>query len=175
MPNSPRYLFDSDVLITSKNIHYQPTFCAPFWDWIVAGHDAGVFFSVDKVKAELLNGKKSDPLHAWCAKSELAGFFLDTKPCMSKWGDLAKWVMDPARPYVTAAKDKFLHVDSADAWLIAYAAQEGNFEIITHEMSAPDSRTSVKIPDAAKAMGVNTILLHQCLSKHATGVFKFKP
>ena len=65
-----RYLFDSDVLINAKNFHYNPKFCPEFWDWIVAGHNAGLLFSIDKVRDELLNGKKDDPLYGW-AKAEV--------------------------------------------------------------------------------------------------------
>jgi hypothetical protein len=174
MPGSPRYLFDADVLINSKNIHYQPAFCEPFWDWIIAGHEAGAFFSIDKVKGELLNGDKKDPLYSWCQGAKLAKFFLDTKECVSKWGDLSKWVTHADRPYVRAAKEKFLHPESADAWLIAHAAHTGNFLIITNETSQPECKSKVKIPDAAAAMGVSTTKLHDVLAKHATKFFSFQ-
>jgi predicted trehalose synthase len=75
--------------------------------------------------------------------------------------------------YVKAAKDKFLQAESADAWLIAYAAQAGGYQIITNEVSEPNSKSVVKLPDAAAAMGVKTAKLHDVLARHAAGFFKF--
>ena len=48
MPSSMRYLFDSDVLIASARLHYAPAYCQLFWDWLSAGHKAGLFFSANE-------------------------------------------------------------------------------------------------------------------------------
>lgn len=69
-----RYLFDSDVLIASARLHYAPAYCQLFWDWLSAGHKAGLFFSIDKVKGELLDGQQ-DPLNQWVALPEHKKFF----------------------------------------------------------------------------------------------------
>jgi len=54
-----RYLFDADVLISAKNFHYNPGFCPEFWECILVGHNAGLLFSIDKVRDEMLNGNKA--------------------------------------------------------------------------------------------------------------------
>lgn len=169
-----RYLFDSDVLISAKNFNYKPSFCPAFWDWIIAGHNANAFFSIDKVKKELLNGDRDDPLYAWSQDQSLSGFFLDSKPSISKWAELSQWANDPKRQYLPAAKAKFLNVASADAWLIAYAAMTGDFLIVTNEVSAPQSKRDIKLPDAALALGVKTVSLPSVLTQHAHGNFVFK-
>lgn len=170
-----RYLFDTNVLITAKNFHYSPGFCPEFWDWIVAGHKAGLLFSIDKVRDELLNGNKEDPLYAWARSETLGGFFLNSKLATAKWAQLSQWANDPKRGYFEAAKAKFLDEGSADAWLIAVAAHEGDFRIITNEVPAPEAKRDIKIPDAAAALGVITIALHEVLAMHALPGFKFKP
>ena len=175
MPGRNKFLFDSDVLITAKNLHYPPAVVPEFWDWIEAGHKAGYFYSIDKVKKELLNGGQSDPLYSWAQKSSLNTYFLDSKPAAAKWRELSAWATDPARPYLPAAQAKFLDAESADAWLVAYAAMAGDYTIMTNEVAAPESKHTIKIPDAALALGVMTIKLPGLFAVHAAAHFKFKP
>jgi hypothetical protein len=52
--------------------------------------------------------------------------------------------------------DVFLDADEADAWLVAYALKFG-FPLVTNEVSAPDSKKSIKIPDACVPFGVRAI------------------
>lgn len=144
MPNNKRYLIDSDVLISSKNLYYRPDFCEAFWSWIISGHKAGHLFSIDKVKQELLNGNKNDPLYHWAQSDALKDFFLGSAPSAPKWKDLASWAIKG--DYLQAAKDKFLNIGSADAWLFAVAATEGDCVIVTNETSAPNSLKNIKHP-----------------------------
>lgn len=172
MLNNKRYLIDSDVLISSKNLYYRPDFCAAFWTWIISGHKAGHLFSIDKVKQELLSGNKDDPLYDWAQSDALKDFFLVSAPGTPKWRDLASWAVKG--DYLQAAKDKFLNVSSADAWLIAVAATEGDFVIVTNETSAPNSLKNIKLPDAAKALNVTTIPLFELLQSKAHKTFEYK-
>jgi len=57
-----RYIIDTNVFIQGKNFHYDFGFCTGFWDWIRVGFDAGLFFSIDKVRRELMAGHATDPL-----------------------------------------------------------------------------------------------------------------
>ncbi|QOJ22936.1 MAG: DUF4411 family protein [Gammaproteobacteria bacterium] len=36
----------------AKNFHYSPSFCQAFWEWIVAGNNNSVFFTIDRVADE---------------------------------------------------------------------------------------------------------------------------
>jgi hypothetical protein len=174
MKSSVRYLLDSDVLITAKNLHYNPNFCTNFWMWIAHGFQQGIVYSIDKVRDELLNGKNDDPLHTWASQPALDGFFLNSLPSTPKWQLLAGWAVGRQPPFQAAALDKFLDVKSADAWLIAFAAHHPGFMIVTNEQSAPESRKSIKLPDAAAAVGAATVSLFDVLSTHAIGDFAFK-
>lgn len=170
-----RYLLDSDVLVVSTRIHYHPGFCAAFWDWVDFGFNSGHFYSVDKVKDELVAGDEEDALYQWCKRPALKNFFLPTKGTTSKWGDIANWAQQRKPEYLDGAKAKFLNVKSADAWLIAYAATNPGFTIVTNERGEPNSRRDIKLPDAAAAQGVRTMPLSQLLRTHAHNNFTFKP
>lgn len=164
MPSRTRYLFDSDVLIASARLHYAPAYCQVFWDWLASGHKAGLFFSIDKVKSELLDGDK-DHLKAWADANP--GFFQSSSDSLPYWGKLSTIANDPAKQYKPAAKKKFLDLEKADAWLIAHAAHQGNFVIITNEKSEPQSKREIKLPDAAGWLSVKTVKLFDVLRAHA--------
>lgn len=174
MKSSVRFLLDSDVLITAKNLHYNPNFCTNFWMWVAHGFQHGTVYSIDKVRDELLNGKEDDPLRGWASQPALDGFFLNSVPSAPKWQKLATWAIEHVPPFQAAAQDKFLDVKSADAWLIAFAAHNPGYVIVTNEQPAPESRKSIKLPDAAAAVGVSTMSLFDLLSQHAIGDFAFK-
>ena len=169
-----RYLFDSDVLISSARFHYHPNYCQAFWEWIAAGHQAGLFFSIDKVKNELLDGDK-DPLHVWAESPALKGFFQNSLPSLPVWGKLSQEANNPSRKFMMAAKTKFLNADKADAWLIAHAAHHKDFTIITNEASAPNSIRDIKLPDASAWLDVPTTKIHPILHKFAKANFSFSP
>lgn len=173
MTGATRYLLDTDVLVASKRIHYHPDFCQLFWDWIDAGHQGGTLYSIDKVQGELLGGNDEDLLYQWCQRPNLSEFFLESKGAAAKWADLAQWASKRIPQYLPGALTKFLHVQSADAWLIALAASGKNWTIVTNEVRAPDSKRDVKLPDAASALNVPTISLAELLRKHAKTNFTF--
>lgn len=173
MPSKIRYLFDSDVLITAARVHYAPAYCQAFWDWLTEGHKKGLFYSIDKVKKELLDGNK-DPLNDWAGSDNLNNFFYASLPALGQWKKISNFALDPAKGFTSAAKSKFLDADKADAWLIAYAAQEGNLVIVTNEASAPNSKADIKLPDAAAWLGVKTVKLYDILKIHAGHNFTLK-
>jgi hypothetical protein len=173
MTGAAQYLLDTDVLVASKRIHYHPNFCQLFWDWIDVGHRSAAFYSIDKVKSELLGGNEEDLLHEWCRRPNLKNFFLPTKSAAPTWSELARWAQSRLPAYKPAALAKFLAVKSADAWLVAYAATNRGFVIVTNEVPAPQSQRDIKLPDAAAALGVPTISLPQLLRKHAKSNFAY--
>ncbi|WP_288408308.1 DUF4411 family protein [uncultured Herbaspirillum sp.] len=174
MASNKKYLLDSDVLIGAKNIYYRPNFCAAFWDWVEAGHASEKIFSIDKVKAELLNAKETDVLYSWAQRPTLSNFFLPSMAAAPKWADLSNWAVDAANSFSMTAQSKFLNAESADAWLIAYAAHAKGYTVVTNEVSAPFSKRNIKLPDAAKVLSVETISLFDLLHMHARNTFDFK-
>jgi hypothetical protein len=173
MPSNARYLLDSDVLITAKNLHYNPQFCGAFWRWVQDAHQAGKVFSIDKVKSELLAGGRTDVLYSWVQEPQLADFFLKSADGVAQWKKLATWAQSPEKAFKASAQAKFLDANSADAWLIAYAAHTGDCTIVTNEKPAPESKKYIKLPDAAAAVGVPTTTLFEVLRAHSGADFSF--
>lgn len=168
-----KYLIDTDVLVSSKRINYHPDFCQLFWDWVELGHSNGTFFSIDKINGEIAGGDEEDMLRQWSKRSALSQFFLPTKSATAKWADLANWARSRQPKFLPAAVSKFLDAKSADAWLIAYAASEPGWTVVTNEVSAPDSKKDIKLPDAGTALGVITMSLPKLLRLHAKSNFTF--
>ncbi len=166
-----RYLIDSNVFIQAKNFHYRFGFCQGFWEWLTEAHQAGLVFSIDKVRKELNNGKKDDPVRNWI--DELPDtFFIDDitdSDVIKHYSKIMNWVATDTH-YTPQAKAEFANADVADAFLVA-AAKAGNFTIVTHEISNPNRKNRVMLPDAAKSFNVSSIMIYDLLSQHATGNF----
>ncbi|MDP3010945.1 MAG: DUF4411 family protein [Methylococcales bacterium] len=170
-----RYLIDANIFIQAKNLHYRFEFCQGFWDWLIQAHQAGIIFSIDKVKMELKNGRDDDPVKNWMIDSSLNNFFLpDTRDSsvMSSYGQIMSWLASDTH-YTQPAKNEFARFDVADAFLIA-VAKTYDYTIVTHEQSRPEAKKRVLIPDAANAFGIRTIMIYDLLSEHAEGNFALK-
>jgi hypothetical protein len=169
-----KYLLDANVFIQAKNLYYRFDFCEGFWSWIEDAHTGGCAYSILKVKDELMAGSKGDPAKAWASNLPGAFFLADVSnaECMKVYGEVINWAQS-VKQYKDNAKEKFASFGNADAFLIAAAKCYG-FEIVTQEKSAPDSQSHIYLPDAAKAMKVQTHFIYDFLSKHATQTFKYK-
>ena len=143
------YLLDSDTLISSHRRYYPFDFCPGFWEWLELKYSQQRIFSVDVVYAELQKG--GDELSHWAKSIKEKKFFLDTDDIrtvaniqkLTQWADASRY------------KPEAIHEfhNSADLVLIAYAKTFG-FVLVTNEKSEPDSKKSVKIPDACKFLGL---------------------
>jgi hypothetical protein len=171
-----KYIVDANVFIQGKNFHYDFAFCEGFWDWVAAGHQAGVIYSIKKVREELLKGNKGDLGRAWAMKMP-ATFFLDDvgdTDVMKEYANTMNWANKDTH-YLAGAKNRFAEADRADAFLLAYAKAHGH-EIVTQEKSNPDKRKEIPIPDAAIKLGnIKTITIYELLTTHAKPTFVFKP
>ena len=139
------FLVDSDVFITSKNPYYAFDICPGFWNSLVHHYHAGGVRSIDRVRVELLAGRKTEDLVKW-VKSELAReFFLDTsgEDIVSAYEEVMLWVQRNPQ-YLDPAKAKF--ATEADGWLVAYAMADGGM-VITNEQSRPESKSRILLPD----------------------------
>lgn len=140
------YLLDSNIFITAKNRHYGFDFVPAFWDWLDAGHTAGVLCSTSKVRQELLAGQ--DELTQWA--TERTPLFLSPDAAMlPSLRLLTQWATSAS--FTPAAIATFLN--SADFELVAYAHAHQH-TVVTHEQPSPLSKKRILIPDACDAMDV---------------------
>ena len=70
------YLVDSDVFITAKDLYYPFDICPGFWKSLLHHHRAGRVYSTDRVRSELLAGRKTEDLVQWVRSEVPGGFFL---------------------------------------------------------------------------------------------------
>ena len=57
-----------------------------------------------------------------------------------------------------AGFEKFIDADKADIYFVALTVLEpGQYTVVTEEISAPESKNDIKLPDACKAHGVRCI------------------
>ena len=60
-----RYIVDSDVFIPAKNLYYAFEICPGFWASVIRHHRKGRVYSIDRVRSEVLAGRKTENLVQW--------------------------------------------------------------------------------------------------------------
>jgi len=140
------YLIDSNIFIEAKNRYYAFDIAPGFWEWLDQAHAAGSVCSIEEVQTELTLG--TDPLSDWAKDRD--GFFLPMDAAaVACFPRLTAWASSQA--FTEAAVTTFL--GEADYFLVAFALAHGH-KLVTHELSNPNARSRVMIPDACIAMGV---------------------
>ena len=165
-----QYLLDANVLMEAKRRYYRFGLCPGFWDCLVWQHKQGAVASIDRVKKEIEDGK--DDLAQWAKAHCPKTFFMPTTDNkVATWfGKMAAWVQTQPQ-YFPGAQANFS--SGTDAWLIAYA-KEHSCILVTHEVSAKESRKEVKIPDVYDAFGVDYVDTFEMLEKLKTS-FTWQP
>jgi predicted nucleic acid-binding protein len=144
----PKFLLDTNVLISAHRSYYAFDICPGFWDAVKAGHATGRVFSTQRVLSELRRG--GDALQDWVETELPDGFFLDDSSAdvISEYAPMMQWVQ--SRDFHTSAKIKF--ATDADGWLVAMAKQTG-YTLVTHEARS-DAKARVPMPNVCDQFGV---------------------
>jgi len=161
MTGQLRFLVDADVLISAHRQYYRFSFCPAYWRALLLHHDQKYLASIGPVRTELLRGK--DQLANWVKDTVPRSFFVgvDDSSVIDAYGTLSSWVAG-RRELSAEAKAKF--ASSADGWLVAYA-QVNHFAVCTYEVSRPEAKSRVMIPDVANHCGVTCILPQDMLDQ----------
>jgi len=146
------YVLDSDVFIAAKNSYYAFAICPGFWDSLIHHHEQGNICSIDKVRGELLAGRKTEDLVQWVKGQLPSAFFRDTddEDVVNAYGQVMLWVQRNGQ-YYDYAKAKF--ATEADGWLVAYAMVHG-VTVITNEQPRRQSRNRILLPDVCTQFNV---------------------
>ncbi|KAA1258379.1 hypothetical protein LF1_08980 [Rubripirellula obstinata] len=149
----PGFLLDADAFIRSHHDFYSPDFCPGFWEAILRAHDLKRVASIKQVRRELISGK--DELADWVKSQTPATLFKEERDVkiQRKFTEVIEWVRQNDQYHLTA-RNRFIR--GADPWLIAYASVN-DYVIATFEVSAPDSKAKVKLPDVADAFDVQCV------------------
>ena len=163
MSTNRPYVLDSDVFIAAKNSYYAFAICPGFWDSLIHHHGAGNVCSIDRVRIELLAGRKTEDLVRWVKRQLPPAFFLKTneESVTEAFGQVMLWAQRNTQ-YFDQAKAKF--ATEADGWLVAYGMVHG-VTVITNEQPRPQSRNRILLPDVCNEFSVaykNTFeMLHE--------------
>ncbi len=124
-------------------------------------HENNRVASIEPVRREILQGK--DRLAAWVKSKPPKSFFkgISDKAVVTKFGKLSAWVNDRGE-YSPEAKAEF--AAAADGWLVAYA-DANEFVVCTYEVSRPESKARVMLPDVANWAGVPCVTPHDMLAE----------
>lgn len=155
------YLIDSNILIQAHRKYYPFDVMPGFWNALHELAHRSLVQSIDKVKLEVVdNCGDGDLLKDWCLANLPEDFFIDSSVALSSYIEITNWATSGSHPYTTRALAKFLATDYADSWLTSMALSNGKYTIVTEEISAPDIKREIKIPEVCDAFGLrylNTI------------------
>lgn len=156
----PDYLLDANFFIQAHRVYYPFDVVPGFWNSLIELANAGTVGSIDKVGAELFTNE--DDLAVWCQDHLPENFFGDSTQAIPQYRFVIQWAIN-RQQYTQPALDHFANAAVADAWLAAVALKSGAV-LVTHEVSSPDSKSSIKLPDVCIAHGVryvNTISMYR--------------
>ncbi|EPQ7202393.1 MULTISPECIES: DUF4411 family protein [Providencia] len=169
MMNSDRFLIDSNVFIEAKYFHYNFNYCRKFWDFILELHKAGLVYSINAVKKELI--RKEDELCLWVKNEVPDSFFEDEASSMGNYAKLMVWSQN--LNVHDKAKEDFADISKADAFLIAHAMTH-KMSLITQEKEQAGAKKRILIPNAAKENGVKTLTIYEFLARYSGQNFSIK-
>ena len=136
-----RYLLDADVLITASRHYYAMDISPGFWSCIEHFGTLGQVRSIDRVRHEIVSPPN---LVQWTTRLGNRFFlFSGSEEVVSVFSSMQTWVYSNDQ-FMDAAKEEF--ATKADGWLAAYAKVH-NYVLVTNEVSNPDSRKRVPLPD----------------------------
>lgn len=146
------FIVDADVFISAKNTYYAFDICPGFWESLIHFHREGHVYSIDRVRGELLAGRKDEDLVLWAKNNLPAEFFVDTDSdeVTDAYSDVMLWVQRNSQ-YLDRAKAKF--ATEADGWLVAYGIVH-DVVVVTNEQPRPEARNRVLLPDVCVQFGV---------------------
>lgn len=151
------YIVDANVFMQAANSYYAFDIVPKFWTWVEErlGEE---LFTVVPVKDEI--NIQNDALSVWFQGVGDPSWVLpvDDEGTQLQMPVITQHCVDYG--YKTAGIAKFL--SGADPWVIA-SARERRWTVVTQEISQPESRKRVKIPDVCDSVGVQNILVFDML------------
>ena len=153
------FVLDANVFIQAANSYYAFDIVPKFWTWMEE-HLGVELFTIAPVNDEI--SRQGDNLSKWIGGFNNPSWILpvDDEDTQLQMPKITKHCVDHG--YKPAGINKFL--DGADPWVIACALSH-NWCVVTHEVSQPETRKRVKIPDVCDSLGVENIMLFDMLRK----------
>jgi len=150
------YVVDTNFFIQAHRAHYPLDVVSSFWNKVKELAEKGSIISIDKVKYEIF--RNNDALKQWCEKNLPDNFFKDTSNITSSYSQVVSWAMSKSNHFLANALNEFLDSEEADAFIVAYVLSENHDRVVvTQEISEPNSKKKVKIPDVCIGLNVKYV------------------
>lgn len=150
------YIVDSNFFIQAHRDTYPLDVAYSFWNKVKELAWKGSIISIDKVRDELFD--KNDALEEWCKINLPEDYFKDTSEVLTEYQQIVGWATSRSLHYSINALNEFLSADEADAFLVAYAMNDiTNRTIVTQEVSRPEQKNKIKIPEPCTFFNVRFI------------------
>jgi hypothetical protein len=143
------FLLDANAFMEASRLYYDFDIAPGFWSWLEKPSLAGQVGSMQVIKDEITAG--TGQLVTWASGLPPEFWLQETAETVAVMADLSAWAAHPSRPYSQAAVNEFL--GSADLRIVAHASAIGA-TVVTREQPGPDSKKSVKIPEACDEVNV---------------------
>lgn len=154
----PIYVLDTNFFIQAHRAYYPLDVVPSFWDKLKQLADDGKVISIDKVRDEIYHG--NDELTGWCKTNLPEIFFRSTiEPGpIEKYRQVVQWTTSKTDHYSQEAIDEFMEAKNADAFLISFAMEDAsNRVLVTYEVSQPNRKNRIKIPEPCLELQVRFI------------------
>ena len=160
--SSPRFLIDTNCFIEPHRTYYPFCYAPAFWDALLRGHEAGMVFSLDEVKNEIV--KKEDAVKNWVEQENfpVSFFMATTEATVQKFAEIQNWVGKHQR-YSLPEKNKFATIKT-DGYLVAHA-KENKMILVTHEKLVGQDSTVIQIPNLCQQFDVEYVNLFEMLKQ----------
>ena len=153
MTPPPRNIFlpDTNVLVAAHRNYYAPDLCPGFWDCLSHHFGGGRLLIIDRVYDEIVSPVE---LVEWVEQATNYSFPTSaTQSVADAYRRLIDWVYGNPQ-FTDAARVEF--AGSADGWLAAYAMANGAV-VVTNEVSAPEARRKVPLPNLCRRFDIQCI------------------
>jgi hypothetical protein len=152
------YVVDTNFFIQAHRAHYPLDVASSFWNKVKELAEKGIIISIDKVKNEIYNN--NDALKQWCIDNLPDNFFKSTSNITSSYRQVVSWATERSNHFLPNALNEFLDSEEADAFIVAYVLSENHDRVlVTQEISEPNRKTKVKIPDVCLGLNVKFVNL----------------
>lgn len=152
------YILDTNILVYPSRVSHPMDIYPSYWDKFVDLLNQTNLTSIDKVKAEIFS--HNDTLTDWCKSNISKSFWSSTEDCITEYAEIQNWAQNQG--YNQRALADFADSGNADPFLIAFALNKKRVHslevsIVTLEVSAPESKKSIKIPDVCQVFDIRFI------------------
>ncbi len=152
-----KYIIDSNCFIQPHRTFCPTDVGVSFWNKILDLASRGILCTLDKVKDELYT--HSDDLKSWMSSNLRDDFYYKFQGDLQtqKLQSIISWASTSTR-YNQKAKEKFLKLDKADIYLVAFASiAPAEWKVVSMEQPSPNNQSEIKLPDVCSCFGVSCI------------------